>query len=120
MSLTTNRCVSFGTKIAPGAAIAPTQVSRPVPCIKDAHQAPHAAETRNQDGGRQSSDPHFTSWLLRGLRMEVSGLHHNVFGGFLGLRIGIYSASEGDIVIRDFRYRALSSSGYTSGISSLG
>lgn len=40
-------------------------------------------------------------------QMEVSGLHHNVFGGFLGLRIAIYSANEGSIVVRDFTYRAI-------------
>ena len=47
------------------------------------------------------------TWVLHGLRMEVSGLHHNVFGGFLGLRIGIYSANEGSVVVRDFTYRAI-------------
>lgn len=47
------------------------------------------------------------SWVLHGLRMEVSGIHHNVFGGFLSLRLGIYSANEGSIVLRDFTYRAL-------------
>lgn len=47
------------------------------------------------------------SWVLHGLRMEVSGIHHNVFGGFLSLRIGIYSAGRGSIVVRDFSYRAL-------------
>jgi xylan 1,4-beta-xylosidase len=47
------------------------------------------------------------TWVQHGLRMEVSGLHHNVFGGFLGLRIGIYSANEGSVVVRDFTYRAI-------------
>ena len=47
------------------------------------------------------------TWTLHPLRMEVSGIHHNVFGGFLALKIGIYSANEGSIVLRDFRYRAL-------------
>ncbi|MEO9089200.1 MAG: family 43 glycosylhydrolase [Rhodanobacter sp.] len=60
------------------------------------------------------------SWVLHGLRMEVSGLHHNVFGGFLGLRVGIYSASEGEIIIRNFRYRALSSVEHTAAIAQLG
>ena len=49
------------------------------------------------------------SWTLHGLRMEVSGYHHNVFGGFLSLKIGIYSAGSGRIRLRDFRYRALDS-----------
>ncbi|QBE66629.1 family 43 glycosylhydrolase [Pseudoduganella lutea] len=47
------------------------------------------------------------SWLLHGLRMEVSGIHHNVFGGFLSLKVGVYCAGEGSVTLRDFRYRAL-------------
>lgn len=47
------------------------------------------------------------TWVQNGLRMEVSGIHHNVFGGFLSLKIGIYSANRGSIVIRDFKYRAI-------------
>ncbi|GGY38995.1 family 43 glycosylhydrolase [Pseudoduganella albidiflava] len=51
------------------------------------------------DGGK--------TWLLHGLRMEVSGIHHNVFGGFLSLKIGIYCVGDGAVTLRDFRYRAL-------------
>jgi len=47
------------------------------------------------------------TWVLHGLRMEVSGIHHNVFGGFLSLKVGIYSAGGGSVVLRDFKYRAL-------------
>lgn len=47
------------------------------------------------------------SWKLHPTRMEVSGLHHNVFGGFLSLKIGIYSAQAGGIALSDFRYRAI-------------
>jgi xylan 1,4-beta-xylosidase len=47
------------------------------------------------------------TWTLHGKRMEVSGLHHNTFGGFLALKVGIYSAGEGEVRLRDFRYRAL-------------
>lgn len=50
------------------------------------------------------------TWVLHGLRMEVSGIHHNVFGGFLSLRLGIYSAGEGSIRLRDFSYRAIGES----------
>jgi xylan 1,4-beta-xylosidase len=46
------------------------------------------------------------TWARHGTRMEVSGLHHNVFGGFLSLRIGLYAAGSGEIRLRDFRYRA--------------
>jgi hypothetical protein len=40
-------------------------------------------------------------------QMEVSGFHHNVFGGFLSLRLAIFSAGRGEIRARDFRYRGL-------------
>ncbi|WP_255783775.1 hypothetical protein [Marilutibacter chinensis] len=39
--------------------------------------------------------------------MEVAGIHHNVFGGFLSLRLALYSAGEGAARFSDFRYRAL-------------
>jgi beta-xylosidase len=39
--------------------------------------------------------------------MEVSGYHHNVFGGFMGLRIALYAAGTGEMIYRDFSYRAL-------------
>lgn len=47
------------------------------------------------------------TWVLHGLRMEVSGIHHNVFGGFLSLKVGIYSAGSGSVLLREFKYRAL-------------
>ena len=47
------------------------------------------------------------SWQLHQTRMEVSGLNHNVFGGFLSLKVGLLAAGEGDVRISDFRYRAL-------------
>jgi xylan 1,4-beta-xylosidase len=49
------------------------------------------------------------TWVLHGLRMEVSGIHHNVFGGFLSLKVGIYSAGQGAVRLRDFTYRARTS-----------
>ncbi|WP_193161971.1 family 43 glycosylhydrolase [Microbulbifer hainanensis] len=47
------------------------------------------------------------TWTLLDHRMEVSGIHHNVFGGFLSLKVGIYSAGTGSIRVRDFTYRAV-------------
>jgi xylan 1,4-beta-xylosidase len=47
------------------------------------------------------------TWSLHGTRMEVSGIHHNVFGGFLSLKVGLYSAGQGSATFSDFRYRAL-------------
>lgn len=38
--------------------------------------------------------------------MEVSGYHHNVRGGFLALKPGLYAAGKGEVRFRDFRYRA--------------
>ena len=51
------------------------------------------------DGGR--------SWQLHPTRMEVSGIHHNVFGGFLSLRPGLYSCGRASVRFADFRYRAI-------------
>lgn len=48
-----------------------------------------------------------THWTQHPWQMEVSGFHHNVFGGFLSLKIGIYSAGRGEITVRKFEYRAL-------------
>ena len=53
----------------------------------------------SHDGGR--------TWTLHGTRMEVSGIHHNVFGGFLSLKVGIYSTGTGAVKFSDFRYRAI-------------
>ena len=50
------------------------------------------------------------SWTLHGTRMEVSGMHHNVFGGFLSLRVGLFAIGKGAVRLRDFRYRALEES----------
>jgi xylan 1,4-beta-xylosidase len=47
------------------------------------------------------------NWVQHPLRMEVSGIHHNVFGGFLSLKVGIYAAGSGRVRFSDFRYRAL-------------
>lgn len=51
------------------------------------------------DGGK--------SWVRFDRGMEVSGYHHNVRGGFLMLRPGVYAAGTGSARFRDFTYRAL-------------
>lgn len=51
------------------------------------------------DGGR--------SWQRFDRGMEVSGYHHNVRGGFLALKPGLYASGPGDARFRNFRYRAL-------------
>ena len=51
------------------------------------------------DGGR--------TWARFDRGMEVSGYHHNVRGGFLMLRPGLYATGTGAARFRDFRFRAL-------------
>jgi beta-xylosidase len=51
------------------------------------------------DGGK--------SWTRFDRGMEVSGYHHNVRGGFLMLRPGLYAAGQGSARFRDFTYHAL-------------
>ena len=51
------------------------------------------------DGGR--------TWQRFDRGMEVSGYHHNVRGGFLMLRPGLYSAGAGTARFRDFRFEGL-------------
>jgi len=46
------------------------------------------------------------TWTRHPTRMEVSGMHHNVFGGFLSLKIGIYCTGSGAIRLSRFSYRA--------------
>ncbi|MES2164181.1 MAG: family 43 glycosylhydrolase [Pseudomonadota bacterium] len=46
-------------------------------------------------------------WIQHPWQMETSGMHHNVFGGFLSLQPAVYSAGEGAVHMRDFQYRAL-------------
>ncbi|MDG5489697.1 family 43 glycosylhydrolase [Sphingomonas sp. BGYR3] len=47
------------------------------------------------------------TWKRFDRGMEVSGYHHNVRGGFLMLRPGLYSAGSGTARFTDFRFRAL-------------
>jgi len=51
------------------------------------------------DGGK--------TWLRFDRGMEVSGYHHNVRGGFLMLRPGLYSAGAGEARFGNFQFRAL-------------
>lgn len=51
------------------------------------------------DGGK--------TWKRFDRGMEVSGYHHNVRGGFLMLKPGIYAAGKGSARFRNFKYRAL-------------
>lgn len=46
-------------------------------------------------------------WIQQAWQREVSGYHHNVFGGFLALRLALYAAGSGEVRWRHFRYRGL-------------
>jgi len=47
------------------------------------------------------------AWIKHPWQMEVSGFHHNVFGGFLCLKFGVYCSGAGEVRLRDFVYTAL-------------
>jgi xylan 1,4-beta-xylosidase len=51
--------------------------------------------------------PDGQQWTQHPWQMEVGGLHHNVFGGFLSLRLALFSAGNGEVIFRNFRYRGL-------------
>ncbi len=46
-------------------------------------------------------------WIQHEWQREVSGFHHNVFGGFLALRIALFAAGRGEVRLRNFVYRGL-------------
>lgn len=46
-------------------------------------------------------------WTQHPLQMEVSGMHHNVFGGFLSLRPAVFSAGTAPLRVRRLDYRGL-------------
>jgi len=48
-------------------------------------------------------------WTRHPWQMEVSGFHHNVFGGFLSLKIALFAAGHGEVRARNFAYRGLES-----------
>ncbi|MEJ6011530.1 family 43 glycosylhydrolase [Novosphingobium aquae] len=74
---------------------------------------PHGRRMRLRVTNRQHIVSYHTSgdggqtWQRFDRGMEVSGYHHNVRGGFLMLRPGLYSAGPGEAVFRDFRFEAL-------------
>jgi xylan 1,4-beta-xylosidase len=47
------------------------------------------------------------TWQRHPTRMEVSGIHHNVFGGFLSLRVGLCALGAGTVRLSRFTYAAL-------------
>jgi len=51
--------------------------------------------------------PDGRTWTKFDRQMEVSGYHHNVRGGFMMLRPGLYAAGQGEARFRNFRFQAL-------------
>lgn len=47
------------------------------------------------------------TWIRHPWQMEVSCYNQNVFGGFLSLRIALFSAGQGEVRMRNFAYRGL-------------
>ena len=47
------------------------------------------------------------TWRRHPTRMEVAGLNHNVFGGFVSLRVAICALGTGRIRLSRFTYRAI-------------
>jgi xylan 1,4-beta-xylosidase len=47
------------------------------------------------------------TWKRFDRGMEVSGYHHNVRGGFLMLKPGLYAAGSGEARFKNFKYKAL-------------
>jgi xylan 1,4-beta-xylosidase len=47
------------------------------------------------------------AWIKHPWQMEVSGYHHNVLGGFLSLRPGIFCTGTGSVELRGFVYKGL-------------
>ncbi len=66
----------------------------------------HLTNHENVVTFRHSHDDGRT-WQQHPWQMEVSGLHHNVFGGFVSLRPALFSAGAGEVRARNFVYRGL-------------
>jgi xylan 1,4-beta-xylosidase len=47
------------------------------------------------------------TWKRHSWQMEMSGFHHNVFGGFTSLKIALFAAGSGQVRLQDFHYRGL-------------
>jgi len=43
-------------------------------------------------------------WIKIENSLEISGFHHNAFGGFLGVRIGLCSIGDGKVKFKNFKY----------------
>ena len=46
-------------------------------------------------------------WIKQDRSMDATGYNHNVFGGFLSLRAGLYAFGEGQVRFDNFVYKKL-------------
>ncbi|MFD2034688.1 family 43 glycosylhydrolase [Belliella marina] len=47
------------------------------------------------------------NWTKIQNSLEISGFHHNAFGGFLGVRIGLCSMGKGSVKFKNFVYKPI-------------
>jgi beta-xylosidase len=48
-----------------------------------------------------------TKWNKIENSLDISGFHHNTFGGFLAVRIGLCSIGDGTVKFKNFRYQQI-------------
>ena len=49
------------------------------------------------------------NWKKAEVSYEVSGMHHNILGEFLSMRIALYTIGDGSVIFRNFKYTILQS-----------
>lgn len=47
------------------------------------------------------------TWVKHPWQMEVSGMHHNVFGGFTSLKVALFACGSGNCEFHDLKYRGI-------------
>ena len=93
-----------------GICIAPAGIQIRIPngSIKDRVEKGATRTTFRIVNDRQEVDFYYRipgqPWKKTETSAEVSGLHHNVLGGFLDLRPAVYACGSGQATFREFRY----------------
>jgi beta-xylosidase len=93
-----------------GILIAPNGIEIKIPngSVKNRTDMGATRATLRVVNDRQEVDFYFRipgqAWQKKESSAEVSGLHHNVLGGFLDLRPAIYACGQGQAIFRGFRY----------------
>lgn len=79
----------------------------PAPADTGAARRVHLRLVNREQVVSFSHSPDGRHWTPHPWQQEVSGLHHNVFGGFTALRLALFAAGPGAVRLRHFRYRGL-------------